>query len=165
LSERGPAFGTDYRYDLPPASPGLMGTSGLIKLYGIFDHGTDVLGGNRGPEPEQPPFRDRVLWRHQQEILDGLNFQGQFAYLSDKNFFEEFYKTEFDTGPNQDTFAYLTWNQRQFWAAGLVDPRFDQPWIAQTQWLPRLDGAIIGQSFFDRFVYSARASAAYAEAR
>jgi hypothetical protein len=165
LSKRGPMVGTDYLYRLPPVAPGLSGTEGLIKLYGISDHGTDILGGNRGPQAVPQDLRGRALWRHRQEIVEGLFFQGQAALLSDQNFLEQYYKWEFDTEPNQETFAYLTWNQRQFWAAGLVEGRVARPWIGETQWLPRLDGAVIGQSFFDLFVYSARANAGYARAR
>jgi LPS transport system D len=165
LSKRGPAIGSDYDYHLPPTDLSLSGTDGTVKLYGIRDIGQDILGGNRGPEPEHPLFRGRAMWRHQQEILEGLYFQGQLAFLSDQNFLEQFYKQEFDTGPNQETFAYLTWNRRNLWAAGLIEPRLDRPWNPETQWLPRLDGALIGQSFFDMFVYSARGSAAYAQAR
>ena len=155
LSKRGPAIGTDYIYNLPPASPSLSPTMGLIKLYGINDQGVDILGGDRGPQPTPPEFRGRAMWRHQQEILEGLYFQGQVAYLSDMNFLEQYYKYEFDTGPNQETFAYLTWNQRNLWAAGLAEVRLQRPWIGETQWVPRLDGALVGQSFFDLFVYSA----------
>src|SRR5437763_205189 len=44
-------------------------------------------------------------------------------------------------------------------------PRLARPWIAQTEWLPRLDGYLVGQSLFDRLVYDARVSGAYALAR
>lgn len=165
LSKRGPGIGTDYLYSLPGVTPELTGTEGMLRYYGIWDDGFDVLGGNRGPQEIPPYYRQRFLWRHQQEILRGLYFQGQIAYLSDQNYLEQFYKNEFDLAANQETFAYLTWNQRQFWAAGLTEVRFDRPWNAETQWLPRLDGAVIGQSFFDLFVYSARANAGYALAR
>ena len=143
----------------------MWGSEGMIKLYGIHDEGVDILGGNRGPEPVPPDFRGRAGWRHQQEILEGLYFQGQVAYLSDKNFLEQYYKNEFDLGPNQETFAYLTWNRGNSWASGLAEVRLERPWVPETQWLPRLDGALIGQSFFDLFVYCARANAGYALAR
>jgi hypothetical protein len=165
LSQRGPGVGTDYLYRLAPASPDLSPTEGLVKLYGVYDQGVDILGGNRGPQPVPQLGRGRALWRHQQEILQGLYFQGQVAYQSDQNFFEQYYKQEFDLGPNQETFAYLTWNYRQFWAAGLVEDRMFRNWIGETNWLPRVDGAIIGQSFFDLFIYNARANAAYAQLR
>ncbi|HSQ56140.1 MAG TPA: hypothetical protein VLM40_10400, partial [Gemmata sp.] len=166
LSNRGPAAGTDYYYNVTPSDLGLAGASGQVRIYGIKDHGTDILGGNRGVEPVHPDFRGRADWRHQQEIVEGLYFQGQVAYLSDQNFLEQFYKQEFDLGPNHETFAYLTWNQRNFWAAGLTEVRLDRAWNAETQWLPRLDGAISGLSFLDDwFVYNSRANVGYALAR
>jgi hypothetical protein len=166
LSARGPAFGTDYNYTLQPKeqfapSPG----NGFIRLYGINDNGTDTLGGERGPEPVPPVFRGRAQWRHQQEIIEGVYFQSQIAYLSDKNFQESYYKNEFDALPNQETFAYATWQQKQFWAGGLFEARLARNWAAETQWLPKIDTAITGQSFFDLFVYNLRASAGYAMAR
>ncbi|HEV3438479.1 MAG TPA: hypothetical protein VG122_14040, partial [Gemmata sp.] len=166
LSERGPGFGSDYKYHLPPSdlASGLMGADGLIKYYGIPDHGLDDLGGNRGPEPTQPGFRERFLWRHQQEFTPDLFFQGQLAYLSDKNFLEQYYKSEFDTMPNQETFANLTWQQNNYLVNGLIEPHVDRPWIAETSWLPRVDGALIGQSFLDRIVYSGQTSVGYAMA-
>jgi hypothetical protein len=165
LSQRGPGIGTDYRYRAPPTDPesGMLGVTGLIKYYALEDHGLDDLGGYRGTEPTQPGFRDRFLWQHQQDFTPDLYFQGQLAYLSDKNFLEQYYKTEFDTGPNQETFANLIYQHDNYWVSGLFEPHIDRPWIAETSWLPRVDGALIGQSFFDRFVYSARGSAGYAE--
>ncbi len=166
LSKRGPALGSEYFYNIPAEIPGLSATTGRALFYGVWDDGVDILGGNRGPEPIPPFFRHRFLWRHQQELLEGLYFQGQLAHLSDKNFFEQYYKIEFDTDVNQETFAYLTYNRGKWWAAGLIEPRLDRPWNPETQWLPRLDGALIGQTFFnDWFVYSARIHAGYARAR
>ena len=165
LSKRGPAVGTDYLYRVPSATSGLSYTEGMVKLYGIHDQGTDILGGDRGPQPTQPDFRGRAIWRHQQEILEGLYFQGQAAYLSDKNFFEQYYKYTFDTGPNQETFAYLTWNNGNFWASGLAEARLHRPWNAETQWLPRFDGAL-GRPVLLRLPgLLCAGDAAYAEAR
>ena len=36
-------------------------------------------------------------------------------------------------------------------------------WMTRTEWLPKVDGAVVGQSFWDLFVYNARASAGYAQ--
>lgn len=168
LSRRGPALGTDYVYRVPgelPTDPALG--DGLIKLYGIHDKlGFDILGGTRGPEPTPPDLRGRALWRHQQEILEGLYFQGQFAALSDKNFLEQYYKNEFDIGPNQETFAYLQWQRRNYGATLLVEDRVTRQWVSETNWLPRLDGHLLGETFLnDWVVYGVRGSAAYAQAR
>jgi hypothetical protein len=167
LGRRGPALGTDYLYTLPGREPGDPNAgAGLIKLYGIHDAGTDILGGDRGPEPVHPDNRGRALWRHQQEVMEGLYFQGQFAALSDKNFLEQYYKTEFDMGPNQETFAYLAWQRRNFGANALIEDRVTRQWVTETNWLPRVNGHLIGQTFLDDlFVYSARGSAGYAQLR
>ncbi|MBY0513352.1 MAG: hypothetical protein K2P78_05515, partial [Gemmataceae bacterium] len=172
LSRRGPAVGSDYSYSLPPteASPVSPG-GGFARLYGLKDKATeDILGGDRGPVGDNlpPGWRGRAMWRHVQELndlVDGLYFQGQVAYVSDKNFLEQFYKTEWDLGPNQETFAYLAWNRGNFEATGLVMPRLARPWIAQTEWYPRLDGFLVGQSLYDLFVYNAEANVAYAQAK
>ncbi|MDY3554458.1 LPS assembly protein LptD [Gemmata sp. JC717] len=167
LSKRGPAFGTDYSYRLPPSEPTEPSAgSGAIRLYGIDDDGFDLLGGYRGLEPDPRGFRGRAQWRHQQEVTDRLYFQGQFAYLSDKNFLEQFYKQEHDRGPNQETFGYLTWQNRNYGASGLIQERMGRDWVTSTNWLPRVDGHLIGQTFLDDlFVYSARANAGYAQLR
>ena len=49
---------------------------GFITAYGLSDGGVDVLGGGRGDEPHESA-RGRAMWRHQQEILEGMYFQGQ----------------------------------------------------------------------------------------
>ena len=167
LGKRGPAAGGYYQYRVDSTEPfGPPIGAGLFKVYGISDHGTDLLGGYRGPEPTQPDLRGRVLWRHQQEVMEGLYFQGQLALLSDKNFLEQYYKNEFDTGPNQETFAYLAWQRRNFGATALVEDRIGRQWMGETNALPRVDGHLIGQTFLnDLFVYSARGSAMYAQGR
>ena len=163
LSDRGPALGTDYYYTIPVSEDGYTPGQGYVRLYGINDGGVDVLGGDRGPVPTHPAMRGRALWRHQQEIMEGLYFQGQIAYLSDQNYFEQYFKQEFDFGPSQETFAYLTWQRDNLWASGLALPRIGQDWMTRTEWLPKVDGALIGQSFWDLFVYNTRASAGYAQ--
>jgi hypothetical protein len=163
LSDRGPALGTNYDYVLPPDpdlgySPG----SGFVRLYGISDGGVDRLGGYRGTQPDHPAVRGRAQWQHAQELFSpDTYFQGQVAYLSDQNFFEQYYKSEFDLGPNQETFAYLTHRYQNLWASALVMPKLDRNWLTQSEWLPRVDGAATGQSFWDLLVYDAHASAGY----
>src|SRR5262249_14590338 len=113
LTKRGPAGGFDYLYRIPGVSPGDPSPgAGFIKIYGISEQGFDLLGGFRGPTPMPPDLRGRATWRHQQEITDELYFQGQLSMLSDMNFLEQYYKSEFDFGPNQETFAYLAWSRR-----------------------------------------------------
>lgn len=166
LSDRGVGGGSDYYYTLPPSERSITPGQGLVRLYAISDHGPDNVGNRTLPTPTDHPIdRARALWRHQQEIMEGLYFQGQIAYLSDQNFFEQYYKQEFDYGPNQETFAYLTYQHQNLWAGGLVLPKLGQNWMTRTEYFPKLDGAVVGQSFWDLLVYNARADVTYAQLR
>jgi hypothetical protein len=161
MTARGPGLGTEFDYggrdlfDIPNRY------DGLVKAWGIHDSGTDNLGGGRGPEDNHPEWRGRVLWR--QNVFDlpyGFTLQSQLSVLSDKNFLEQYYKIEFDTDVNQATFAYLKQQQDNWAWTILAEPRI-RNWVTETESLPRLDGWLIGQSFFDRLTYNAHASAGY----
>jgi hypothetical protein len=168
MGKRGPAAGATYQYVVPGAPGDPQRGAGLVLLYGLDDKGFDLLGGYRGLEPVPPEARGRAMWRDQREIGDdlGLYFQGQGAFLSDKNFQEQFYKNEFNQGPNQETFAYLAWQRRNVGANVLVEDRVNRIWVDETNSLPRVNGQVIGQTFLDDlFVYSAKAGAGYFQTR
>jgi hypothetical protein len=161
FDRRGPALGTEYDY----AGNELFGIpgkyTGLTKAFGINDTGTDILGGGRGPDDNHPKWRGRFLERHIEDFPEDFTLQLQVSALSDKNFLEQYYKTEFDQDINQETFIYLK-QQRDNWAwTVLTEPRI-RSWVTETEWLPRADGYLIGQSFFDRLTYNVHGSAAFA---
>ena len=130
---------------------------------------TDILGGFRGPEPIPPAYRTRLQLLHNQDIWEeGTSFVrvlAQAAYFSDKNFYEQFYKNQFDTQPNQETFAYLQGASGNAYASLLTKARLERPWITETEWLPRVDGARVGDSFFELFTNTVRADVGYAQLR
>ena len=167
LSDRGPAVGTQYNYAGTDAFGYGGPHTGFFKGYGINDRAPfDQLGGSRGPQPPKPEFRYRFLYRHNQDLFeDGTTYlraTAQGAYLTDKNFLEQYYKQEFDMGPNQETFLNVFGATGNAYASLLTEARIHRPWMTETESLPRLDGALIGQTFFsDRLVYSARANAGY----
>jgi hypothetical protein len=186
LSDRGPAAGTDYTYvgrdlfGLAGVDPhtGLATRpafnqpyTGLIRLYGIHDRKErDILGGDRGPEPEHPDFRGRAHWRHNQDVYEyGTTFLRlitQVGYFSDKNFFEQYYKIEYDMQPNQETFAHLYGAAGNLGGSLLVQGNLQRDWMTETEWWPRGDGYLIGQSLlWDRLIYSARGDIGYAGLR
>src|SRR5262249_53714239 len=105
------------------------------------------------------------LWRQNvQDLPAGFTIQTQVSALSDKNFLEQYYKNEFDNDINQETFLYVKQQQRNWAWTFIVEPRI-RDWVTETEWLPRADGYVLGQSFFDIFTYNARASVAYAQLR
>jgi hypothetical protein len=77
---------------------------------------------------------------------------------------EQYYFNEYMNDHNQNTTAYLK-QQQQNWAwTVLVEPHL-RDWVTETMWLPKVDGYLLGETFLDRFVYSAKVDAAYARLR
>ncbi len=161
LSMRGPALGTAYAL----AGPKLFGYDAPFNTsflaYGIDDAGHDVLAGTRSNNWDPTGFRGRVRWRHLQDY-DDFSFQGQISYLSDINFLESYYKYEFDTGPNNETFGYGKYQHGIGAATLLAEPMLDRNFISEAHWLPRADGYWLGESLLDRFTYNTWGSAGYA---
>lgn len=160
LSKRGPAMGTEYQY----AGKDLFGLDGPfvgnVKMFGIYDDGTDVLGGGRGENDDHPLWRGRVLARHQQRFWDNFVYQGQFALISDKNFIEQYYKPEWDTDLNQELYAYLKWQSGNF-AANILGKPNVRHWITEDIWLPKAEAYGLGLSFLDTLTYNVRGSVGY----
>jgi hypothetical protein len=160
LSKRGPALGTEYQY----AGTDLFGLEGPfvgnVKMFGIYDDGTDILGGGRGENDEHPLWRGRVLARHQQRFWENFVYQGQMALISDKNFIEQYFKPEWDTGLNQELYAYIKWQSGNFAANILAKPNI-RHWITEDIWLPKAEGYGLGLSFLDMLTYNVRGSAGY----
>jgi hypothetical protein len=180
LSLRGPALGSNYTYAGKDMFFGIPGRyEGMVKAYGIDDTHKDILGGVRGvvqfvsPPGELGTANIQALPIHHpelrgrftdiinvQDIPDGFFFQGQIQALSDKNFLEQYYNWEYNNNPIQQTFAYL--GQRQGnWAWTAYGQIRDRDWVTETNQLPRLDGFLIGQKFFDLLTYNGHASAGY----
>lgn len=165
---RGPGVGSDFNYTnlFGPAFKNV----GQVSLYALYDQATaDLLGGFRGFEPPFKQFRGRAWWVHNQDLYEeGTAFvrgQAQVVYLSDNNFYEQFYKLRYDQDPNAESFVYLYGGAGNFAWSGLVQKNFNRPWVTETEWLPRMDAALIGQSFFDTLVSTTRVSGGYAQFR
>jgi hypothetical protein len=165
MTERGPALGSNFDY----AGRDFLGMPsryvGQVKGYFINDTGEDVLGGGRGTNDNHPEQRGRFFWRQDiQDLPCGFTVQSQVSYLSDHNFLEQYYKREFDQDPNQETFLYVKQQQGNWAWTALVEPRI-RNWVTETEWLPKGDGYLIGQSLFNLLTYDAHASAGYAMLR
>src|SRR5260370_12787579 len=169
LSRRGPALGTEFDnggkdfLGLPS-----QGYDGIFKAWGIYDQATDNLGGLRPVDFRPPGFRGRVLAREAgYDLPHGFPFQTQVAYVSDRNFLEAYYKPEWDTDVNENTYFYVK-QQDDYWAwTGYVDERIRRPGMPETESLGRADGYLLGVTPFsnlqvlDQLVYNAHASAGY----
>jgi hypothetical protein len=177
LTARGPAVGSKYEF----ANKDFLGIpgryTGEIKGYGIYDHGTDVVGplpndtvlvSNPPPvfdDIGHPTFRGRFFAKFNgQDMPDGFMVQGQISAQSDANFLRQYYQSEFQSDPNQETFVYLK-QQQDWWAWTILAEPNIRNWVTETEWLPRLDGYGLGIKLLDHFTYNVKGDAAYARLR
>jgi lipopolysaccharide export system protein LptA len=191
LSIRGPAlgseigfFGRDILGDLTdPHHKNKNGRNvdrpyfGYLDLWGIRDHGNDVLGsgpavvtygppgfGKRGfqridvPPPPEVPLRGRITFRYMQSLLPSDapddaddRLQLEVGYLSDRHFLEEYYKRLFDSGLDQETLAYYI-RQRENRAFTVMTEANLQNFYTDTQWLPRLEYFRLADSVLNDWV-------------
>jgi hypothetical protein len=162
LSYRGPGVGTTYN----TTGTELFGMpakyNSMTRAFGMIDRNFDILGGPRPVNDFNPTnFRGWFLNRTTVEDMPyGFSFLGQLSPVSDRNFIEQYYKRAWDLDPNYDTFAFLK-EQQDNWAWSLmVDPRLRR-WVTTTENLPRADGWLIGQDFFQLVTYSTHVNAQY----
>ncbi len=176
LARRGPFAGTSFDYKGTDAFGLGARYNGFLKAYGGQDDAFDILGGDRGERIFISPNASLPVnhpdWRgfvhHRGGIYDlpyGFTVQTQLAFISDRNFIEQYYFNNWLTDYNYETSLYVK-QQQDFWAWSiLAQPRL-QNWITETQWLPKLDGYLQGMTFLDDwFVVNAKGSAAYAQMR
>jgi hypothetical protein len=161
---------------------------GFFDIWGLRDFGTDVLGTGpaiitngppgagkagiqRGSVPPFQDFRGRFNIHHNQYFIspdpeehpfDEFRLQLEAAAFTDRYFLEEYYKRLHDAGQDQETLAYLIYQENNqvadLWAeVNLMN------WQTETQWLPRADYYRLGDSFFsDWFTHYQHSGADYA---
>jgi hypothetical protein len=121
--------------------------------------GTDILSRNREPNVPQE-LRGLLLLRHRQELTENWSLQTQVGYLSDRNFYEQWWKQPFDEDVNAETYVQLKYQYENFALTGLLKPNI-RNWVNESADYPRLDGWLVGQDFFNTLSYFGHASAGF----
>jgi hypothetical protein len=163
FSRRGPAAGLEGKYkgDSLFGIPGKY--FGEVNTFYVHDLGTDDLGADRSSLTPATQDRGIIEWRHQQTLPDGFTFIGEVGWISDRNFLEQYFQSEFDTKKDVETLLYLKQQQSNWAWTALVRPNTD-PFEYETQWLPRGDLYVLSQPLLNGLVtYSTHTSGAYAE--
>jgi hypothetical protein len=135
-SKRGPGVGTDIDYELEDAY-------GLFRGYYIHDTGEDSLGPIRSGEPDTVN-RGRLTWRHRQLLGQGWELTLEGSYISDPNFLEEYFTSEFEQGKEQETLVYLK-KQQDNWAFTTLMQWRILDFLTQTEHLPDVGFHWIGE--------------------
>ncbi|MCB9941235.1 MAG: LPS-assembly protein LptD [Planctomycetaceae bacterium] len=162
LSERGPALGTNFEY----TRSGILWfpgpAQGNIDIWGINDSGQDNLGADRRSLIPEEKYRGRALWQHRQYLGEGYQFTAELGLVRERNFLESYFESEWDQAKDQSTGAELKryYGNSSYSISG--DARLND-FFTQTEWLPRADHTLIGQSFlFDRMTWHSHSHAGYA---
>jgi len=164
-SERGFWLGTDATYSngKPLGSPGSF--FGLSDAVWINDMGHDNLGLDRRDLDVANNTRGRVLWRHRQYFTDQFNLTAEIGLLSDRNFLEQYYESEWDRGKDNETVVGLNFVEGNAEASILASGRLND-FSYDTQWLPKGSMTLLGEPLlWDRLVYSSHSTAGYGQLR
>jgi hypothetical protein len=133
LSDRGVGWGVDLEY----ATERIVG---LIDTYFIDDGGRDDLTEEREEEGTEPDDTDgnryRIKWQHWQDLGDGWTAIGEYSYISDGDFLQEYFEDEAREGKEQETVIYLRKLYENFGMTFLTKYRVND-WQTQTEYLPQ----------------------------
>ncbi|MCE5266278.1 MAG: LPS assembly protein LptD [Planctomycetaceae bacterium] len=165
LSKRGFGHGGSFTYDRADCF-GLAGhTAGLADYWGIQDSGVDNLGKGRSAVPPEQSYRYRLFWQHREMLPYDLQLTAELGWISDRNFLEEYYKSEWETLKDENTGVELKQiTENRDWSLS-ADYRLND-FFTDTNWLPRADHFWIGQSLFgDVFTWNEHSSVGYAQFR
>ncbi|MCA9041343.1 MAG: hypothetical protein KDA65_13405 [Planctomycetaceae bacterium] len=162
-SDRGPAIGTSTDY----SGQDLFGVPGRFNGEGlgffVYDDGRDNLGQDRRNLEPEDNTRGRLQWRHWQRLepYDALII-GEFGYLSDRNFLEQYFEKEFDRGKDVETLAYGKQDYQNWAWSFLAQPQVNN-FENTTEWLPKLDLYGLGEPILGEWLFwSSHSSIGYA---
>ncbi len=163
FSKRGPSAGLSGNYvanDLF-GMPGRAFGDGILNY--IYDSGNDNLGRDRRSLDFPQSNRGQMTWRHMQELPDGFLLRGEFGYLSDRNYLEQYYERVFDTGKDVETLVGLQQQLDNWQWSLLVRPQL-YGFENNAQWLPRGDFTFLGEPLAGGWLsWSSHSMAGYAQ--
>ena len=165
LSERGTGYGTKFDY----RRNGLLGipgeAQGAYKSWFINDEGLDFLGRGRFNLVPEETNRGRVVGKHRQTVAPGFNIRAELGYISDRNFLEQFFEREYDTGKDATTGIWVERNIGTQSYNVIADLQVND-FFTQTSWLPRFDQFTLGQPIFgDRAFFNSHSQIGHGRIR
>jgi hypothetical protein len=143
LSRRGPGIGIDTDYEREDYF-------GLARSYYIYDEGEDNLGPLRDNTPDDKN-RGRVLWRHRHYLPNDWEATHEISYVSDPGFLEEYEKSEWFEGKEQETVLHLK-RARDTEAISILANWRLLDFVTQTEHLPDVTYRRIGDTWLSPLV-------------
>jgi len=143
FGKRGMGAGVDIDYRKQNYYGSLIG-------YILQDRGEDDLGDTSDRKNVEPDsdLRGRLRFRHKHFLPYDWQATIETGYASDQNFLEWFYRSEFDTGKEQETLIHLK-RLKDNWAFSFLNKIRINDFEAKTEELPTIGYYMKGQSFWD----------------
>ncbi len=160
---RGPAAGTNFNYTRQTLFGVPQSTTGFVDGWFIVDHGLDNLGLERRDFVPLTTDRGRVLAQHRQQLPNNFQLTGEFGWISDYNFLEQYYEREWDQLKDQTTDLELKqYVDNSSWSI-FGSARLEN-FFTDTQWLPRVDHFWLGEPLLnDRLTWYEHSSLGYGQ--
>jgi len=142
-SERGVGAGAEVEYERDDYFGHLLG-------YIIQDRGEDDLGRIDTRKNLEPPreLRGRFRWQHRQFLPYNWQLTTEVSYLSDENFLESFYRTEFLADKEQETLVQLKRIEHN-WGLSILGKARINDFLDQLEELPSVEYHLAGESLLD----------------
>ncbi len=123
---------------------------GRMLGYVIHDTGEDRLGRVSSRKHLEPPreLRGRFSWQHRHFLPYDWQLTSEFSYISDENFLEGYYRSEFNVGKEQETLVHLK-RIEDNWGLSLLNKVRINDFVNQLEELPTAEFHWTGQSFLD----------------
>jgi hypothetical protein len=159
FSERGPGVNTHFEYardgELIPGP-----YFGFLDAWFIHDEGFDNLGMDRRMLQPEEEFRGRALFNHRHRMPQGYQLTAEAAWISDRNFLEQYFEQEWDEHKDEVTALELkrTIDNSSWSVLGQVRVN---DFFTQTNWLPRLDHYLLGQDVLGLATWHAHSHVGY----
>ncbi|QDU07240.1 hypothetical protein [Gimesia aquarii] len=121
--------------------------NGNGELFYIHDSGTDNLGLDR--RALIPSTKDRYFLnhRHRQDSPFGVTLIAEGGLLSDRNFLEQYFESEFDNDKDIETLLHLK-QQQENWSWSIIGRTRLNDFTNTTDWLPKGDLYLLGEPLF-----------------
>ncbi len=143
FEKRGPGVGADIDYLRE-------NYFGKVRGYLINDAGKDRLGRIARRRDLEPPHDERGRFRlqHRQFLQNDWQVTTELSYLSDRNYLEQFERTEFDRDKEQETLIHMKRSQDNKAFAITSKYRINE-FVSQVEEQPSTEFHWTGQSLFD----------------
>jgi hypothetical protein len=143
LSDRGVGTGMDVDYEKD-------NRLGKITGYFIHDRGEDDLGREDFRRNLEPPedSRGKFSWVNREFMPYNWQVTTGIAYESDENFLESYYRQEYNTGPDRETYIHLKRIEDNWGIAFLGKGRINN-FADELEEMPTGEFHLTGQSIFD----------------